>query len=247
MINIAVIEDEAKVRSQICKQLNSLGIDINIVGEAESVEEGKELIESKQPDMVFLDIQLKDGDGFQLLDKLKHISFDLVFVTAYNEHAIKAFKYAAIHYLEKPIHSKQLSEAIKRHQKNRNLLVNEEKIATLLENMSTDAHKMNKIALPTVSGFEFIHLNTIYYCKADGGYTHIHFKEGGYLVSKPLNNMQELLPHDAFYRIHNSHIVNLNKIERYNKSDSEVVLHGGVRLDVSSRNKKGFEDMLRKR
>jgi two-component system LytT family response regulator len=216
-----------------------------LLGEADSVEEGLALIRRTNPDVVFLDISMPDGTGFDMLDKLNKIDFKIIFITAYSEYAIKAFKYSAFDYLVKPISADELKKAIGRIPKIRKvdhkIAVNSLK-ANLLANVESGSRT---IALPDQNGFAIIDVDKIVRCEGLRNYTRIIFKEEEEkIVSRTLLEFENLLTPLGFIRIHRSHLVNLVNVVRYIKAQGGMVeLRTGELLKVSPKYK---EDLLNK-
>jgi len=192
-----------------------------------------------KPDLVFLDIEMPGMNGFKLLEKLGDFNFDVIFTTAYNEFAIKAFKVNAADYLLKPIDSTELKNAF---EKVKHLRSHEnESIKALLEYLQTNQN-INKIGLTTDDGMVFIDLDNLLYCKADGPYTHFNLVGGKtYLSSKTLGDYEDQLSSKGFYRIHNSYLINLKHITRYVRDDGGyIVMSDQSTITVSRRRKEGF-------
>ncbi|MBT3383975.1 MAG: response regulator transcription factor [Prolixibacteraceae bacterium] len=235
MISIAIIDDEPKARDTIINILGMSAIELNIVGEASDVKSGYELIISKSPDLVLLDINMPDGSGFDLLKQFEKINFKVIFITAHEEYAVKAFKYSAIDYILKPIRAAELLQAVEKANDSFNKEETVLKISTLLSNLE----KLKKIVLKTAESIHIINVKQIIRCQADVNYT-TFFLEGGenLLVSKPLKEYDELLGQTGFFRTHQSHLVNLDHILRYDKTDGGyLVMNNKSMVPVSTRNK----------
>lgn len=235
MISIAVVDDEPKARETIINILALSNFELTIVGEAESVKSAFELITKKSPELVLLDINLPDGNGFDLLRKFEKINFKVIFITAHEEYAIKAFKYSAIDYILKPIKASELFGAIEKaretYQKEETVL----KISSLLSNLE----KLKKIVLKTSESIHIVNVQQIIRCQSDVNYT-TFFLEGGetLLVSKSLKEYDELLSGAGFFRTHQSHLVNLEHILRYDKTDGGfLILDDKSMVPVSTRKK----------
>ena len=240
MISIAVIDDEPKARETIINILALCNLEIKIVGEADSVHSAFELIQLKAPDVVLLDINLPDGNGFDLLKKFEKINFKTIFITAHQEHAIQAFKFSAIDYILKPIRAAELFAAVEKVLESFNKEETVLKISTLLSNLE----KLKKIVLKTAESIHIVHVEQIIRCEADINYT-TFFLEGGetLLVSKSLKEYDELLTNAGFFRTHQSHLVNLEHILRYNKKDGGYLYMDNKNVVPVSTRKK--EELLR--
>ena len=246
MINAIIIDDEAKARESLKKTITSYCPEINVLAMGNNVDEAVKLINQLSPDLVFLDIEMPNGNGFTLFDKIRKPSFSTIFTTAYEEYAIKAFRIAALDYLTKPIDFRQLQEAVARYKNKQKIELKEQRLELLIENITNRPTEFNKIALPDNEGYTMVKISDIIYCQADGSYTIVHLLNGKKIItSKLLKLIEELLPTQTFYRIHKSYIVNLNLIKQYIKVDgNQVILENDIRLDVSERNKKDFLEKL---
>ncbi|MCL4482509.1 MAG: LytTR family DNA-binding domain-containing protein [Bacteroidetes bacterium] len=245
MVSSVIIDDDNISRMVLREILKNTPENVELLGEAGSVGEGVLLIERVHPDLVFLDISMPDGTGFDLLDKIKKIDFKIIFITAYSEYAIKAFKYSAFDYIVKPINIEELAKAISRIPKIRKV---ENKIAVneLKTNLLSNGENGSKtIALPDLNGFAIIEVDKILRCEGLRNYTRIIFKdEGEKVVSRTLLEFENLLTPLGFIRIHRSHLVNLANVVRYIKANGGLVeLKTGVQLKVSPKYK---DDLLHK-
>jgi len=242
MIRSIIIDNETKSRKTLHIFLQKYCKDVAVIGEADGVASGIELIKKTKPELVFLDIEMTDGTGFKLLDSIDDIQFSVIFVTAYSEYAIKAFKISAIDYLLKPINPEELIEAIEKYQKETGLKGIHNKLEVLLDNQNA----IKKIAFPTSEGIELVKINQIMHCEADDNYTFIYLNnKKRIMVSKTIKEYDIMLQEFGFFRIHQSHLVNLNYITNFNKNDGGfIVLENGKKLPVSRRNKQEFLDKL---
>lgn len=242
MIKSVIIDNEKKSRKTLSNFLQKYCKQVEVLGEADGVASGIELIKNESPELVFLDIEMTDGTGFKLLESFEDIQFSVIFVTAYSAYAIKAFKISAIAYLLKPINPQELIEAIDKYQKEIGLKGIHNKLEVLLGNQSS----IKKIAFPTSEGIELVKLNQIIHCQADDNYTSIYLtNEKRIIVSKTIKEYDNMLSDFGFFRIHQSHLVNLDFIAKFNKNDGGyVVLENGKKLPVSRRNKQEFLEKL---
>lgn len=240
-MNTLIIDDEIKSRNTLNNFLVKYCADLKVLGQADGVQTGLEQIKALQPDLIFLDIEMGDGTGFDLLEKLENKDIKVIFVTAYNEYAIQAFRFSAVDYLLKPINPEELIDAV-RKLNSESPASQEERYHTLLNNHK----KIRKIALPTQEGIEFIPIEKIIRCEADNNYTQFHLLSGkSILVSKTLKDFQELLEAQGFFRVHQSHLVNLNYVQKYMKgSGGLVVMEDGSHVDVARRKKEAFLEIL---
>ena len=241
-MNAIIIDDESSGRKTIRSFITKYAPKLQIIAEAESVKTGLDVIHNNQPDVVFLDIRMNDGTGFDLLEKLGAITFQLIFVTAYEEHAIKAFKYSAVDYLLKPLDPDDFIASVSKLKKQSKLEEIEQKVELLLQNNN----KIEKIALPTLSGLNMIKICDIVHCESDNNYTNFHLIDGlKLLVSRTLKEYDEMLSSSGFYRTHKSHLVNVKYIVEYIKGEGGIVkLENGDHVEVSRRRKDGLIQVL---
>ncbi|TMM58237.1 response regulator transcription factor [Maribacter algarum] len=230
-----IVEDEANSREILRNYLTKYCPSVNLVGEAESIEEAKNLIEKHSLDLVFLDVEMPFGTGFDLLEQLPNRTFETVFVTAYNQYAIDALNNHAAYYLMKPINIDELIKAVDYVTEIRT------KEDALEDRVLTP--KLNKvdgkITLPQQDGFQVLNVADILYCKADDNYTEIYLENKKILVSKTLKYFEEALSKFAFARIHKSYLVNVNEVVKYRKGKGgSVVVSNGKELLVSASKKK---------
>ena len=242
MIKSVIIDNEKKSRKTLSNFLHKYCKNVELLGEADGVSTGIELIKKENPELVFLDIEMSDGTGFKLLDAFDDIHFSVIFVTAYSAYAIKAFQISAVAYLLKPINPQELIDAIEKYQKDLGLKGIHNKLEVLLGNQSS----VKKIAFPTSEGIELVKINQIVRCEADDNYTSIFLtNDKRIVVSKTIKEYDIMLTDLGFYRIHQSHLVNLDYITKFNKNDGGfVVLENGKKLPVSRRNKQEFLEKL---
>lgn len=242
MIKAVIIDDEINAQNLLEKTLNRYFPNkFNIVGKCNSVDSGVHAIKEHEPELVFLDIQMPDKNGFELFSSFDKINFEVIFTTAYNQFAIKAIKRSALDYLLKPINHLDLAEAVKRFESKNEGSFAQKKLALLLENLNVNDQNVSKIAFPTVDGFELVHANQILYCRADSNYCCIKKIDGATkTATKTLKFVEEILPGNTFIRIHKSYVINLNYVVRYHKSNKEVELTNGEKLPVSFRKEEDF-------
>ena len=207
-----IIEDEQKSREMLADILKKKFPQITILGLAKNVEEGVHLIQTLKPNLLFLDISMPDGTGFDVLEKTQGSKFDIIFTTATDKHALKAIKYSACDYLLKPIDIDDLSSAINRLIEKRSAnLPSMENLQFLIQNLKRADDNYNKITLPTGNAYEIINIKDIIRCEADGSYTNFYLVGGKKLmVSASLKHYEDLLPENDFIRIHHHHLVNMN-------------------------------------
>ena len=246
MLKTVIIDDDFVSRMVLREMLEKFLDTIEILGEAGTVADGVKLIEDFNPELVLLDISMPDGTGFDLLDKLKNINFKLIFITAYSEYAVKAFKYSAFDYIIKPLNVEELSRAILRIPLIKQV---EDKVMvkSLKEKLlSSDEGASKTVALPEINGFAIVNVEDIIRCEGKRNYTRIIFKVASEkLVSRTLLEFEHLLTPLGFVRIHRSHLVNIQNVVRYLKSDGGMVeLKSGELLKVSPKHKENLLNKL---
>ena len=242
-MNVVIIDDESSGRKAVRNCIIKYAPDLTILDEAEDVKTGIFSILTHQPDIVFLDIDMPDGTGFDLLEKLPKINFKVVFITAHEQYAIKAFKYSAIDYLLKPIDPDEFVFAISKLKTENKLDDIEQKVALLLQNKI----KLEKIALPTSSGLKMIALAEIVRAESDNNYTVFFLMDKSKLmVSKTLKVYDNMLVSEGFYRTHKSHLVNIRHIKEYvNGEGGTVIMLDNSEIEVSRRKKEGLISALK--
>ena len=225
---------------------------LQITATTESAQNALQIISELKPQLFFMDIDMPGMTGFELLKKMEPLSFEVIFVTAYNQYAMEAFEYNAVAYITKPIVTEKLIAAVEKAVNKIEEKKYTENIFSLLENVQ-HKNEHDKIALPTMQGLQFIKLTQICFCESSGNYTNFHLTDNSkIMVSRQLGEYEKLLPAEMFVRIHDQHIINLTCIKEYVKgSGGEVILENGTRLNVASRRKdellSRFEKWLRKK
>ena len=244
MKRIVLIDDEPDARRTLRKFLTDLCPQVEIAGEADGVENGYFLICQQKPDAVLLDISMKDGTGFDLLDKFPRPNFKVIFTTAFDDFALKAFKYNTLDYLLKPVTPDELVRAVDKIGEN-HMDEFSMKISNILETART--RRFEKIGLSSQEGLVFLRLDEIVHLEADGNYTTLYLiNNERHVVVRPLKEFEDLLPTDQFFRIHQSHIVNVNFVKKYLKEDGGYVLmENGSKVLVARRRKEEFLELLR--
>ena len=238
MIKAIIIDDEPDCVKLLALQLKMYCPQVQVVAECSDSEEGLLQIKTLQPDIVFLDIEMPVMNGFQLLEAIGEIHFHIVFVTAYDKFAVKAFRFSALDYLLKPIDAKDLVSAIERATHKQ---APEKQQLNLLKQQlqSGDKYFPDKIALPFQNGVTFVELNAIIYCEADNNYTKFHLNNNQqYMVSKTLGDIQEILEERNFLRVHRQYLINLNHIKKYVRGEGNyLVMSNNTNIPVA-RNQK---------
>jgi two-component system, LytTR family, response regulator len=240
-IKAIVIDDERSSLQNLQQKLLEFCPDVEVVATAEKPEEAILLIQQHKPDVIFLDIEMPRMNGFSMLKELVDIHFEIIFTTAYNHYAIDAIKISAFDYLMKPVGIKDLQETVERLKKVKHHHT-KEKLDVLHFSMTENKNQGNKISLSTNEGLEFVVIKNILFVESSSNYCIIHFVDGKQMiVTKLLKDFEEMLSSYRFYRIHHSHLINLNYIQKYLRGDGgQVVLQNGATLDVARRKKDDF-------
>ncbi len=244
-----IIDDEKNAREALAKIIKRyFDTKIEMLFLADSVKKGVFAINKHKPDIVFLDIEMPEENGFKLFDYFDIYDFEVIFTTAYKHYAIDAIKFAALDYLLKPINYIDLRDVLVRLEKKKGKSSNVDQIEVFLNNINSDPGNFNKIALPTLDGFQLEKVNNIVYCQAEESYCKIFTNRNeAILVARPLKGIEELLPEKLFFRIHKSYLVNMNYIKSYSKAEGYIVtLENGVQLDVATRRNEDFLKELTK-
>lgn len=243
MIRTIIIDDEEKVRNTTRQILTELRQDISVVGEAGDVDSAIKIIEGTQFDLLLLDIKLADGTGFDILEKLTKINFKIIFITAFEEYAIHAFKFSAVDYILKPLSAFDLINAI---DKVIHLLQAEYslKLNTLIDNKSSNNNHEKRLVLKSVDKIHVVKLQEIIRCESDQSYCHFYLTDGGKLtISKPLKEYNELLKDYDYIRVHKSHLINMTHIKRFERAEGGyVILDDDSKIPVSYRKR---EELIR--
>lgn len=242
MLTVILVDDEESNVSSLKEKIARHCTGLNIVALCYSAADAIKAIDSLQPDVVFLDIEMPVMNGFLLLQNLKFKNFELIFTTAYDHYAIKAIRYSALDYLVKPIEIEELKTAVARAAEKRSNITSGRQLEILLENLPSGKNSFQKIAIPTTDGLQFIKINDILYLEANTNYTHVILADSKkFVVCQTLKYFEDMLPTDTFIRIHNSYIINKNFAEKYIRGEGgQVVLTNGIALDVSKRKKTDF-------
>lgn len=240
MIRTLVVEDEQIIREEIISLLHEIDKQILVVGDCGTCAEALILTKNCKPDLLLLDINLSDGTSFDFLNKLEERNFNIVFITAHEEFAIKAIKAGALDYVLKPIDEKTLKEAIEKVLiNNKNNQINE-RIAVANKELEG---KSNKLVLRLHDSYQIVRFDELVYCKSDGGYTNFHLTDNRkFLVSKSIKEYEKILPSLQFFRTHQSYLVNLEFVDKFEKGGG-LYLKGGTEIPVAVRKK---EELLKR-
>lgn len=247
-ISTVIIDDEADGREAIRLAIEKYCPEIAIDGIYADPEEGLRNIQKIKPNLVFLDVQMPHLSGFDILTKLSPISFEVIFVSAHDQYAIKAIRFSALDYLLKPIDVEDLVRAVSKVKQRLENNRTPYQLESALHNIRRTANKLERIAVPSANGIDFFQVGDIVFCDAEGSYTKIHLTDGQqHLVSRNLKDFENLLMDSGFCRVHHSSLINLRHVTKYIKGDGGyVILSGGHHVDISRRKKEEFLALLNK-
>ena len=234
MIRTVIIDDERPAREVIANYLAEYCPDVEVVGHASSVLEGFKAIKAHSPDVVFLDVEMADGTGFDLLSTFARVSFRVIFVTAYSEYAIRAFRFSAADYLLKPVSIDELIDAVRKVRSPEPNGLSSEVITSLLQNMREGPARQSTLIIPNIKGFEVLKVPEIIMCQADGYCTNFHLTGQRKIVSsKNLKHFDGLLSEQGFLRVHHSYLINLDHVTGYTKQ-GEILLSEKLKASLGS-------------
>jgi two-component system LytT family response regulator len=247
MLRIVIIDDEDHIRDSLIKLLARHCPQVAVAGTAFSVNSGLKAIQELHPDLVLLDIQMNDGTGFDLLQSFSTIDFKVIFITAYDQYALQAFRFSAVDYLLKPVNPELLIAAIDRA----SLLIRDHfnmQMNALYENLKSVSKQDKKIILKTTEQIYLLDLKSIVSCESDSCYTTVHTMEDEHImVAKTLKEFDEMLSGCGFYRVHKSYLINLAHIKRFDKQDGGyIVLTNDLKIPVASRKREEMLGLLEK-
>jgi two-component system LytT family response regulator len=241
-IKTLIIDDELACVESLAIELEEYCPEIELVGKCNDPKESIRMISELKPDLIFLDIEMPWMNGFEILEQFDPIPFEVIFVTAYDQFALKAFQFSAVDYLLKPNNKAQLISAVDKVKKRIEKSITKDHLKALLDNIKKDKPLKN-IAIPNINGVDFIAIDDIMYCEADNNYSTIHLKDKQKtIVSKSLKTIEQMFSDHSFVRIHHSYIVNMDHVKKYIKTDGGyVVMSDGKQLSVSRSRK---EDLV---
>ncbi len=247
MIKAIIVDDEQNCVEMLEWLLKTYCPMVNIVAMCNSGEQGIEAIHKHRPDLVFLDIEMPKMNGFAMLEKFDELFFDVVFTTAYNKFAIKAFRYSALNYLLKPVDPEDLQMTVKKLE-DKKTAVGKDQLNLLLENMKNLANPVQRIALSTGDGLIFVNTADIMYCQAESNYTNVVLtNKNKILVAKTLKDIDETLSGKDFFRVHNSFLININQIKKFVRGDGGyIVMNDDTQITIARSKREEFFDMFSK-
>ncbi len=248
MIRTVLVDDENNSIKVLQKLLQEYCPQVTVVGTADGVETGADVILFVRPDLVILDIEMAQGNAFDLLNQLQPLSFQVIFVTAFDNYALRAFKYSAVDYLLKPVNIRDLCTAVERVSDKFEEKSVIGRMTALLQNLSGVQQLDQKVAIPTLNGFLFITLREIIRLEAKASYTVIYLTNKEEIIAtRSIKDYEDLLPEAFFCRIHSSHIINMQKIQKYQKGrGGYVTMEDNSTIEVASRRRDEFMQRLLK-
>lgn len=249
MYKAIIVEDEIHSREFLKNIVTTYCSDLELVALASNVKEGVEAIKTKKPDIVFLDIEMQTGTGFDLLQQFPQPDFEVIFTTAYDHYAIKAIKFSAVDYLLKPIDIEELQHSVAKVIEKKKNNTGQQALQMLLKNLQVPASKEQSITLSTNEGLEFVPLQQIIRIESSGPYSHFFIKDKKkIIVSKNLKEYEMLLSEHGFFRVHNSHIININEVSRMIRTDGGyAVMSDASNISISPKKKDEFFEMIKRR
>lgn len=233
-IRAIIIDDERHSCDALQMLLDKCCKHVQVLAICHSASEAIERIGQLKPELVFLDIEMPNMNGFQMLQQIPNIDFEIIFTTSYDQYAITAFKFSALDYLLKPVDREELQRAVEKVSRKLKPVIPQQ-LEILLQKINQPAVQVQRIALPTMQGLEFVHVDSIIRCSSSNNYTEFFLNnKTRLLVSRTLKDVEDMLADHAFVRVHNSHLVNVNAITRYVKGEGGyLIMSDGSSVDVS--------------
>ncbi|MDX1477031.1 MAG: LytTR family DNA-binding domain-containing protein [Saprospiraceae bacterium] len=248
MLRAIIIDDERSCVETLAIEIRAYCPDVTVVGQYTSAPDGLKAIQSLQPDLVFLDIEMPFMNAFELLEQCHPISFDVIFVTAYDQYAVRAFDVNAVDYLLKPVQKLKLIDAVNKTAQKREHGLTRTHLEAIVSTIRNATSPLPNIALPTIDGYEFVKVDQIMYAEAESNYTHIHLvTRKKHILSRTLKEVEAMLTGHHFVRIHQSFLVNLTHVSKYMKgAGGYVILTDGSTLNVSRTYKSRLLQLIRR-
>ena len=248
VLKAIIIEDEKHSRETLKSMLEEFCKGVEVIAMAGTVDEAVRVLSVYSPDIVFLDIELQSGVGFDVLERIKEPNFEIIFTTAFEKYAIKAIKFSSLDYLLKPIDLSELQQAVNKARSNMDTNIYREQLDNLMQNISRGNMRPDKICLATTTGMEFIEIKDVIACKADGSYTCFMMDNGEVpMVSKHLKEYEQMLAEYNFMRVHNSYLINLRKVKKYVKSDGGyLIMENDLQVNISPRKKEDLIEAMKR-
>jgi len=241
MIKAIIVDDEPYCCEALSILLERYCPQVEVAGVYHSGQDALESIQQLRPQLLFLDIEMPRMNGFELLEKVKEVSFELIFTTSYDQYAIKAIRFSALDYLLKPIDREELQRSVMKVGQ-RLQYPSPQQIEILFQKLQSPAHLLNKIAIPTMEGLQMVTVDHIIHCASDSNYTILSLKsQQKVIASRTLKEIEELLEEYSFLRVHHSNLVNLNEVHKYVKGEGGyLVMSDGSSINVSRSRKEGL-------
>ena len=248
MIKAIIVDDEIHCCETLATLLERYCPNVNVAAICHSGEEALPAIEQQQPQIVFLDVEMPRMNGFEMLEKLPNVFFEIIFTTSYDQYAIKAFRVSALDYLLKPVDREELQSAVQKVSQRLQHPLSQQ-LEILFQKLDQPASSIQKIALATMEGLQLVAVDSIISCGSESNYTVFFLKnKQKVVVSRPLKEIAEMLEEYSFLRVHNSYVVNLNQIDKYIKGEGGyLVMSDGSAIDVSRSKKEILLNKLRSR
>lgn len=248
-MKVLIIDDEFQSRKLIAKMLSLFFPALDVAGEAATVQEALLAMETVKPQLIFLDVQMNNENGFELLDKVSGFNFEIIFITAHHEFAVKAFRYNALDYLMKPIDPDEFQSAVKKaiKQYDQNRPDIKERIGLLQQQIQSPNKFPDRVVIPSAEGYLVVPVQEIIYCHSNGNYTEFQLVNNKRVTSSyTMGHFEELLTGHNFFRVHRSSMINLAFVKMYKKGEGgTVVMNNGYEIEVSRSNKDAFMKLFR--
>jgi two-component system LytT family response regulator len=248
-MKVLIIDDEFQSRKLIAKMLSLFFPALDVAGEAATVQEALLAMEAVKPQLIFLDVQMNNENGFELLDKVTGFHFEIIFITAHHEFAVKAFRYNALDYLMKPIDPDEFQSAVKKaiKQYDQNKPDIKERIGLLQQQLQSPNKFPDRVVIPSAEGYLVIPVQEIIYCHSNGNYTEFQLINNKRITSSyTMGHFEELLTGHNFFRVHRSSMINLAFVKMYKKGEGgSVIMNNGYEIEVSRSNKEAFMKLFR--
>lgn len=248
MIRSIIVENEASNSAYLEAMLAKHFDNVDVISIVDNIPEAIERVRELDPDLIFLDIELPPYTGFNLLEETREMKYHTILTTSFNQYAVKAFKFSAVHYLEKPFGLDDMKEAMAIYEQRVGTAIGKESVSALLHNLK-EGEDNQVVGFPVVGGIDFIAVNEIIVCKADNNYTELRLTGGRkVLVSKTLKKVELLLNKQTFFRVHNSFVINLDHMKQYRKADGGgVIMKDELEVAVSRNRRDRFLLTLKER
>jgi len=242
MFKVVLVEEDSKNIRWIKKNIQDNFPGLTVEGEAKELTKAIDLILKIKPDLIIIDALVNNKSVFSILEEIKHLDFEIIFVTSHKKYSLEAIKYNAVDFLIKPLVKEDFCIALEKSIKKMTAKLINQELKLMISNIKNVQHNNVKLAIPTIKGFIFLFIDEIIRCEANGAYTIIYTtKKEKITASKSLKEYEESLPTNRFYRIHNSHLINIDKVTQYNKGrGGYVIMEDGMQIEVAIRRRNSF-------